>query len=391
MQESKVALTFEGFINEAEEELKLRKKLTGVVVFCEKDAWLDFDAAISRFNAVRRRWKADTINTYQNDFSILRFRDSTSDKDQKQDDKHFFVKTSADERYISLLVFSFEGYHGFETFETLITKYARNAWLGWLGSVFLEGFDTVVKQMYTDNGIPQDGEIQEEYDVTWDTFNFTVEGQKPTSTFRKRTKNDFIWLRNHYKKVLYLQKVTYNVLLRNQLVFKISLSDRTKFTLERGNIIVFLSLLREILDKAQEERDLFTRTSSFKKHEEKVETMNEPVQIISVEIDKIEIMEVDVSNPSFSSWFKKLRTTFSAGYIKDHNLLSSVIHEGNPYFLANIIDLDNASRLFISATSKSIRISPASEQTEPSTMSKLFTILQSEVDPSIGTRKLNAA
>jgi len=41
--------------------------------------------------------------------------------------------------------------------------------------------------------------------------------------------------------------------------------------------------------------------------------------------------------------------------------------------------------LFISATSNSIRISPAAEQTKPSTISKLFTILQSQVDPSIGT------
>jgi hypothetical protein len=292
------------------------------------------------------------------------------------------------------LAFSLEGYHGFAIFETLIDKYARNAWLGWIGSVFLETFDTLIEEMYRDEEIQND-EAREEFDIEWDTFNFTVGGKKkPTSTFRKRSKQDFISVRKNYEnrnQVLYLQKVTYKVISRDAVLLQISLSDNTEFTLERGSIHVFLSLLRDILRKAQQERDLFTRTSSIRKHEDRRGTSDEPIEMISFEIDKIELLEVDVSNLTSKSWFQNLRTTFSTGYLREHNLISAVINDGNPYFLAKVIDLENTSRVFISATSKSIRISPAAGQTKPSTVSKLFTILQSQVDPSIGTAELNAA
>lgn len=55
MQDSRIALTFETFIEKAEKEVKAGKNFSGVVAFSEKEAWFDFDDAISRFNSVKRR------------------------------------------------------------------------------------------------------------------------------------------------------------------------------------------------------------------------------------------------------------------------------------------------------------------------------------------------
>jgi len=332
MQEPRTALTFETFIEKAKDEIRIGKSFTGVIVFCEKDEWFNFEDVIPRFNSIKRRWKVDIINTFQDDFLIIRFKDSVGD----EGDKHFFIKTNNDGRYINLLVLSFEGYHGFEIFKSLI-RYAKSIWLGWVGSVFLERFDTFLKMMYQDNKLRQDEEIQEEYDIVWDKFNIIVEGKKPkkTGTIRHASKEDFLTLRNHYKnqkQVLYLQKTTYKIVSNGNVIFKISLSDRTEFTLERGNIIVFLNLFREILDKSRQERDLFTKTNSIKKYEQRIDTTDEPVEIVNFEIDKIEMIELDISNPISSSWFQNLVRIFSAGYLKDYNLISSVIEEGNPYF-----------------------------------------------------------
>lgn len=381
MRNSPIALTYETFIEKADKEVKAGKNFSGVIAFSEKEAWFDFDDAITRFNSVRRRWKADIINTYQDDFLVLRFKDGLNE----EGDKNFFIKVNDAGQYVNLLVFSFEGYVGFKIFKSLINKYTRKAWLGWLGSIFLERFDEIIKDVYPDSK----AEL-----VKFNYISHEIGSEKPKGTaisWMPTTKKGLFKLRESFKEqnqFIYLQKTTYEI-NTDHTNFSISLSDRTEFTLQRGNLIEFLAVLGEILKRAQQELVSFTKTRIIRKQESKIEIEEEPIEMVSFEIDKIEIIELDVD--PITDWFQNLTETFRGGYLKEYNLISSIINEGNPYFLAKIIDLDNASIVFLSATKRSIRISPATEQTKPSTMSKLFTILQSQVDPSISTGGMKVA
>lgn len=383
MQDTKTALTFESFIEKAQEEVRAGKKFSGLITFCERDVWADFEHVLSHFNSVkRRRWKAYLMETYQDDFSILKLKDTRA----TEDDKNFFIKVSGTKQYVDLLVFSFEGYEAFRIFKSLINIHTKKAWLGWLGSIFLERFDEVIKAEYPDSNVELVSFNFVSHDNITKKFKGTVINRVPTS------KEGLFTLRDSYKtlnQTIYLQKITYEVTGRTG--FKISLSDRTEFTLQGGNLLEFLSFFGVILKKAQQERESFIKTRTIKRRESKVKIDEKLIEIVDFEIDKIEIIEIDVDNPVSSDWFKNFASTFSAGYLEEHNLICSAINEGNPYFLAQITDLDNASRIFVSATSRSIRISPGTEQTKPRTMSKLFTILQAQVDSSIGTGRLNGA
>jgi hypothetical protein len=56
---------------------------------------------------------------------------------------------------------------------------------------------------------------------------------------------------------------------------------------------------------------------------------------------------------------------------------------GNPYFLVHIIDVENSSSVYLSATSEELQIVPTGLSTKEETLSKIIELLQTKVDPSI--------
>jgi len=380
MDNKKSPLTFERFIEEADEKIKRGNNISGVIIFSEKGAWENFNISISNFNYYSKRWLAELIETYQNDFFILRFRDLK----EKNTEKFFFIKVMPDNKdYITLFVLSHEDYNSFQTFKSLI-RHTPGMWLGWIGSRFLERFDEFVKTMFPDFSTKLVKFVLEFRDIE----NKRKKGSNVN--WIPRTKEDLWKLRNFhhktYNELVYVKKGRYEI-TNKRVQFKLSLSDRTEFTLESGGLLEFLELFKGVLVYARELRDLFNKKISVKKYEQKVKSLIKPIEIFS--IDKIELIKIEMDNPFFESWLENLVKTFSLGYINEHKLVSFVLEKGNPYFLAEIIDIENESRVFISATSKTIRISPADYNTKPSTISKLFSILQARVDPSINIGEKN--
>jgi hypothetical protein len=64
-------------------------------------------------------------------------------------------------------------------------------------------------------------------------------------------------------------------------------------------------------------------------------------------------------------------------------LVSFVLMSGNPYFLVHIIDIENSSSVYLSATSEELQLVPAGISTKEGTITKIVDLLQTKVDPSI--------
>jgi len=390
MDEETSTLTFEQFVSEATEQVRKGNSLSGVIVFSENDAWRNFERVISRFNIESRIWTADQIDTAQNDFFILRFTkraDATNRADARR--RLFFIKVvterESNQSCTTLYVFSYEGSELFRVFKSLVEK-TRYMWRGWIGSRFLERFDEFVRSVYLKE-LGREGAEASTVLVKFvlETRDVKSKDRKGSSiNYEKRSEEDLNKLRTFYWKefaeLLYVKKGKYKI-TTNARYFSVALSDRTEFTLMEGDLLEFLALFKYVLFYARELRDKFKKKILINKSQRAVRATNETLEFLS--FDKIELIKIDVDNPVISSWRDNLVNTFSIDHLREFKLLNFVLQEGNPYFLAETIDLENGSRTYVSMVENSIRISPAIEQTEPSTISKLFSVLQSRVDPSI--------
>jgi hypothetical protein len=282
-----------------------------------------------------------------------------------------------EKNFFTLFVFSYEDFDSFLKFKSLIRN-SVNMWLGWVGSNFLEQFDEYIKSILPNFSTQLTKYITE-------TRKSKNKRKKGSSVhYEARSKEELSKLRRFYyeafNELLYVKLGNYKI-SDEKSSFKISLSDRTEFTLKGGGLYEFLNLYKSIITYAQKKRDQFTRRILINRKQRYVKDLKKPIESFNVE--KIEYIEIDMKNAVFESWYKNLVNTFSIGYLETPKLMSFVLEKGNPYFMAEIIDLEIESRIFLSAIEDSIRISPASHDTKPSTISKLFSIMQSQVDPSI--------
>ena len=202
--------------------------------------------------------------------------------------------------------------------------------------------------------------------------------------WESRTKEDLAKDRAYrystYKELLNIKLARYNI-QKGHISFKLTLSDRTEFTLESGDLLEFLNIYKTILDHARQLRDSFNRKIQINRQQKYIKNIKRNIERYNIE--RFEMITIDMKEPIFKSWYNNLVDTFSLGYLSNFNILSVVLEKGNPYFLAEIVDLECGSRFYLSAVHDSIRISPSNQQTKPSTISKIFSILQSRVDPSI--------
>jgi len=90
-----------------------------------------------------------------------------------------------------------------------------------------------------------------------------------------------------------------------------------------------------------------------------------------------------VKTPTTENWFENLTKVFSTPYLEGEGLVNFSLMKGNPYFLAHVVDTENGSAIYLSATRDEIRISPASKETNSTTVSKILQILQKYVDPTL--------
>ena len=296
---------------------------------------------------------------------------------KEEKDNYFFIKVILDEKYITFLVYSYVSHNDFRKLISLINNIPE-MWFGWIGSKFLENFDIFCNELYPN--------------FKTELIKFTSESRDLIHKKKKgsaidiesRTREELNKIRElHYKEfneLFYLKRAQYRF-TSPTINFSLTISTKTEFTLKGNGLFEFLSLFKEIINYAQVLRDSFTKNIIIKSQKRSINKTKEPIEKIS--IDKIELIDINMKNPTYDSWYNNLIDTFSVGYIDEYNIVSFVLEKGNPYFMVEILDLECESRLFLSAIKSSIKISPSNQTTKPSTISKLFSILQSQVDPSI--------
>jgi hypothetical protein len=72
--------------------------------------------------------------------------------------------------------------------------------------------------------------------------------------------------------------------------------------------------------------------------------------------------------------------------ITQQKLVNFTLMSGNPYFLVHIIDVENSSSVYLSATDDELQIVPARKTTAENTIAKIIDLLQTKIDPTITVR-----
>jgi len=104
----------------------------------------------------------------------------------------------------------------------------------------------------------------------------------------------------------------------------------------------------------------------------------------SIEIRSFDLIESLVFRRSkeIENWYSNIVNLFSSD-IPQQKLVNFTLLSGNPYFLVHIVDVENSSSAYLSATSEELQIVPAESYTKEGTIAKIIDLLQAKVDPSI--------
>ncbi len=367
-------LTYEQFMSEVAKRTEKRENLRGALVFVEKDSWVNLDHYVERFNR-DREWVLEVLETPQNDFVIFRF--FNKNEDEREGDRYFFIKLYPEDEYISLMIFSFCDYSVFQKMIKSFIHSSHGFWFAWIGSKFLEEFDSYVGRIMS----LQSFRIRE-YNLEFRDIRNRNKKGSTKGWVAARTKDEIQTLRaTHHKfnELTYVKRAKFD-LKTNGTRWTISLSDRAEFSIRHAKIGDLMTILRGTLAFSRRIRDELKKKMITRELPKK---NNEIIQK-SIFIEKIEFLDIPVSKPVYSNWFENLTKTFSLGYLTEYRMASFIKEVGNPYFLVEIIDIENKSNVFLSAVGNTIRIAPGGDsETKPSTVSKVLSILQQRVDPSI--------
>jgi hypothetical protein len=325
----------------------------------------------------RRNWKVKLLATQQDDFYILQF----TKKNDESEARYFFWKVVPQENDIIVLSFSLEK---FKFIRSCLRSFIASAdiELPWIGSAFLENLDEFVqvalgadarldyKRIIIDRE-PIAGKGKTQTDV-----RFAVTSKQD---ILKRKQNEY----EQYDKFLYIRRVEASVDWKG-VPFKFSISDESEILLEKGDLLTFLQIINALKNIVG-----YYRESAIKR-------LDIGVREISLEegkttelrtIQNLEVLKIEIKNPMTQNWYENLTELFSLPYKSEEKLMSFVLMKGNPYFLAQVIDLERGgSGVYLSATENSIRMSPSSEATKSATVLKIIGTLQKYVDPNITIR-----
>jgi hypothetical protein len=321
----------------------------------------------------RRRWLVNPL-LLEKDFYVLEYVNKNNDADLH----YFFWKVWKEEaEYITVLSFSIERFeYGHGCLESLVHSNGGMSF-AWIDSRILENFDEISKSVLGD--------------ITYNIDRATIE-LRPVGEVGKRA-SEVRWAFSdkselferkvseytNFKRIFYMKRLRCSI-QKGTTKFKITLSDEGELLLEEGDLFTFLELVKPLIENLTRVRDMSRKRisiQSFESEDRKVESRSiNLLEILSFEIDKH--MTVD--------WFKNITKIFSTPVIKEESLVNFTLKEGNPYFLAHIIDTENGSSIYLSATANEVRISPADEETSIATVAKIIRILQRYIDPTIVPR-----
>jgi len=289
----------------------------------------------------------------------------------------FFWKVFKDDKYVTILSFSFQSYMEIRRSLDSLVRFTRGLWFAWVGSRFLENFDLFVTRVLGEraNILASFQTAEEKGEVLPRKVRvFPLPPRKfvPLGDIRK-------WAKDRYLRdgeIYTFSNMRYR-LISDGMDFTFSMTDRSRITFERGDFTLFVTLIRPLLVETRRKLDALRRNSYTTMRESTV--LGKRIEIQT--FDRIESL-VFRKPQETKRWYDKIVGLFSSD-IPEQKLINFTLLSGNPYFLVHIIDAENSSSIYLSATSEELQIVPAEPSTKEGTVAKIVDLLQAKVDPSI--------
>ena len=321
-----------------------------------------------------------TINQLaEENFYLVSFR---AKEGEKKKPAFFFWKALKDNKYVTILSIGLQNYASTRNSLDSFVKYARGLWFAWVGSQFLENLDVFV------------GKVLGEKTIVHASFQTIVLKDK---SFPKKMRvyplppRGFVPLqelrnlvREKYRaegQINRFSNVRYRVLSQEKgMNFLFSMTDHARITFESGDFTLFSALLKPLIVEARKILDILRRNSYSSVTEAKQEGK-------SIEIASFDLIEALVFKKpkEAKDWFGGIMTLFGSD-IPEEKLLNFTLMSGNPYFLVHVVDVENSSSVYLSATDDEMQIVPAGKTTSESTVAKIIDLLQTKVDPTVTIR-----
>jgi hypothetical protein len=321
-----------------------------------------------------RPWTVELSKCEEEDLYVVNFQHKVTEKVIP-----FLWKVIRDEKYVTILSFSLDKHTEIRRSLYSLVGVTRGLWFAWLGSDFLENLDHFARKYLSDDAevfASLASEIVERKMQPRKIRSYPMPRRKYIPLEKLREVN-----RDNYERTGDITKYStmrYRILSRaKNMAFTISLTDRSKIMFEKGDFTIFVSLLRPIVVETRRILDVLRR--EYRTTEEKRELFGKAVTIRSPKI----VETLAFRKPeNAKKWFKEIIELFSSDN-EDEKLVNFTLLSGNPYFLSHVIDVENGSSIYLSATSNELRIAPAEKHSNESTIAKVIDILQRQIDPTI--------
>jgi hypothetical protein len=321
-----------------------------------------------------RPWTVELSHCGEEDLYVVNFKHKDTDKAIP-----FLWKVIRDDRYVTILSFSLDKHSEIRKSLYSLVGVTRGLWLAWLSSDFLENLDRFARK-----------HLSEDTEVFASLASEIVERKTQPRKIRSypMPRRRYIPLgelrevnRDNYERTGDITKYStmrYRICSKvKNVAFTLSITDRSKVMFEKGDFIIFVSLLQPMVIEVRRILDVLRR--EYRTTEEERELFG---KIMTVRSPKIIETLVYRRPENAKRWFKEIIELFGSD-IEDEKLVNFTLLSGNPYFLSHVIDVENGSSIYLSATSDELRIAPAEKYPNESTIAKVIDILQRQIDPTI--------
>jgi hypothetical protein len=325
----------------------------------------------------RSHWEVSLSQCAEEDFYLVSFFPREAETEEKP--LFFFWKTFRDDKYVTILSFSLHKYREIRKSLDSLVGFIRGLWFAWVGSRFLENFDRFASRV-----LGEDAQVLASLQTAKEIGKIRQRRIRasplpprkfiPLEDIRKSARERYITEGEIHTS----SNMRYRMISeRKNMHFTFSMTDRLRITFERGDFTLFVTLLRPLLEEARRLLDILRRNSY-------TSTSESTVHGESMEIKSLDLIQSLVFRKSkeTENWYDKIVSLFSSN-IPEEKLVNFTLLSGNPYFLVHIIDVENGSSVYLSATSEELQIVPPPSSAKEGTIAKIIGILQAKVDPSI--------
>jgi len=337
-----------------------------------------FDKLPRKFEHYERRknrpWTVRLSRCGEENLYVVDFQSKESGKSIP-----FLWKVLRDDKYVTILSFSLNKHTEIRKSLYSLVGVIKGLWFAWLGSTFLENLDSFIRDYFDKDAevfASLASEIVERKLQPRKVRSYPMPRRKyiPLRELREVNRETYITTGDITKYSTMRYRITSQA---KNMAFTISITDRSKIMFEKGDFTVFASLLKPLVMDVRRILDILRR--EYRVTEEERELFGKALTVATP--GSIETLAFKRPENS-KKWFNEIIELFGSD-IKDEKLVNFTLLSGNPYFLSHVIDVENGSSIYLSATSDELHIAPAEKHTNESTIAKVIDILQRQIDPTI--------